>query len=158
MKMPDRVILMGRAKNIFIGNSESLISKRVLYLIAQQAALALLEREYDYSNKKHLKMFFSKKAMSVVENYLGREKEFFTDRKITQHLEIERVSHLKESSSSFKVLIQGFVFRDGVYFGHKYKNKSEFALTMRLQKTSNVKRLPLEVINLKFQEWEVEND
>ncbi|UKI34452.1 MAG: hypothetical protein L6W00_14415 [Lentisphaeria bacterium] len=47
MKMPDRVIVLARDNTIYLGNSASLDSGRVIEDIALRATYALLSRRYD---------------------------------------------------------------------------------------------------------------
>lgn len=158
MNMPDRIIVKDSANNFFVGNSEPLSSRKVISLLSYKAAYAFLNRSYDGKNKKKLALYFSKKGMKTVNAYLSRDAKFFKERKIVQHVKIERFRCIKSGYNEYKACLQGHLFKNGFYFGHKYNNKVEFSLIFIIKKGTIAKRLPLEITKLKLGEWEPEEN
>jgi hypothetical protein len=157
MLMPDRVLVLGRDRNIYIGNSAPIESGLVLEDIALRAAYTVLSRRYDYQNDRPLEMVFTKRGQGQANSYLNSTQELFKERQLFQEIDSCEVQYSKKDGQYF-ALVKGILRRNGVYFGHPYTQLRDFALIMRLEHSSNNYELPFKVAGMKFYEEETENE
>ncbi len=157
MSMPDRVLILGRDRNIYIGNSASVESGLVLEDIAMRAAYAVLSRRYDYQNMRPLEMIFTKRGQSQAKSYLSSTQEMFKERQLFQEIDSCEVQYSQKDGQYF-ALVKGTLKRNGMYFGHPYAQMRDFALMMRLERTENNYELPFKVAGMKYYEEETENE
>ena len=153
MTMPDRVIVLAREHTVYLGNSAPLESGRVLDDVALRATYALLSRRYDLRNDRAIAFAFTQRGQGQAKGYLNDTQEMFEKRKIFQ--EIESVS--VESAilrGQHHALVKGVLVRRGIYFGHPYLSRREFALMMRLERSSSDRELPFKVAGMRY--WEEE--
>lgn len=157
MLMPDRVLVLGRDRNIYIGNSAPVESGLVLEDVALRAAYAVLARRYDDRNERALEMVFTKRGRGQAKSYLSSTHEMFKERRLFQEIDSCEVQYSKKGGQYF-ALVKGVLRRNGVYFGHPYTQMRDFALMMRLERSANDNELPFKVAGMKFYEEEAENE
>ncbi len=157
MLMPDRVLVLGRDRNIYIGNSASVESAVVIEDIAMRAAYTVLSRRYDYQNMRPLEMIFTKRGQSQAKSYLSSTEEMFKERQLFQEIDSCEVQYSKKDGQYF-ALVKGVLKRNGVYFGHPYTQMRDFALIMRLERVENNNELPFKVGGMKYFEEETEDE
>jgi len=157
MLMPDRVLVLGRDRNIYIGNSAPVESGTVLEDIALRAAYTVLSRRYDYQNDRPLEMVFTKRGQGQAKSYLSSTQELFKERQLFQEIDSCEVQYSKKDGQYF-ALVKGILKRNGVYFGHPYTQMRDFALIMRLEHSQSNYELPFKVAGMKYYEEETENE
>ncbi len=157
MLMPDRVLVLGRDRNIYIGNSAPVESGLVLEDIALRAAYTVLSRRYDYQNDRTLEMIFTKRGQGQAKSYLSGTQELFKERQLFQEIDSCEVQYSKKDGQYF-ALVKGVLRRNGVYFGHPYTQMRDFALIMRLERSQSNYELPFKVAGMKYFEEETENE
>ena len=157
MKMPDRVIVMARDHSVYLGNSSPLESPRVLHNAALRAADALLSRRYDTENGRAVNFAFTKRGQGQAKGYLNDTQETFEERQIFQTIESASVETAMLGGYPH-ALVKGILVRQGVYFGHPYRQKRDFALMMRLEKSKSDLELPYKVAGMRFYEEERTDD
>ncbi len=157
MLMPDRVLVLGRDRNIYIGNSAPVESGLVLEDVALRAAYAVLARRYDDRNERALEMVFTKRGRGQAKSYLSSTHEMFKERRLFQEIDSCEVQYSWNDGQYF-ALVKGVLRRNGMYFGHSYTQMRDFALMMRLERSANDNELPFKVAGMKFYEEEAENE
>lgn len=157
MKMPDRVIVMARDHSVYLGNSSPLESARVLHNAALRAADAVLSRRYDVDNGRTINFAFTKRGQGQAKSYLNDTQETFEERQIFQTIESASVETAVLGGHQH-ALVKGILVRQGVYFGHPYRQKRDFALMMRLEKSQSDLELPYKVAGMRFYEEERTDD
>ena len=155
MKMPDRVIVMARDNSIYLGNSAPLESRRVIEDAAMRATFALLSRRYDIQNEKAINFAFTKRGQGQAKGYLNDTQETFEKRKIFQEVETATVE-TAILQGQHHALVKGTLLKRGIYFGHPYQQKRDFALMMRLEKSESDTELPYKVAGMRYYEEEQE--
>lgn len=153
MKMPDRVIVMARDHSVYLGNSSPLDSERVLHNAALRAADALLCRRYDVENDRAVNFVFTRRGQGQAKSYLNDTQEMFEERQIFQAIETASVETAVLGGRQH-ALVKGILVRQGVYFGHPYRQKRDFALMMRMEKSQSDLELPYKVAGMRFYEEE----
>ena len=153
MKMPDRVIVLARDNTIYLGNSASLDSGRVIEDIALRATYALLSRRYDVRPDRAISFVFTKRGQGQAKGFLNDTQEMFEKRQIFQEIESAEVESAI-LNGHHHALVKGVFHRRRFYFSHPYWNKLEFALMMRLEKGESDRDLPYKVAGMRY--WEEE--
>lgn len=154
MKMPDRVIVLARDHTVYLGNSAPLDAGRVIEDVALRATYALLSRRYDVEDNRAISFTFTKRGQGQAKGYLNDTAEMFKKRQIFQEIESVSVESVILNGQRH-ALVKGTLSRRGIYFGHPYHNKLDFALMMRFEKSESDKDLPYKVAGMKY--WEEEN-
>ncbi|MDD5599883.1 MAG: hypothetical protein PHV82_18210 [Victivallaceae bacterium] len=155
MTMPDHVIVLARDSSVYLGNSASVESGRVIKDIALRAAYALLSRRYDVGNERMLEFVFTKRGRGQAKGYLNDTQEMFETRFVYQEIESSKVD-FSLVNGQYHALVKGVLVRSGVYFGHSYVNRRDFALMMRLERSGNDIELPFKVAGMRY--WEEEQE
>lgn len=153
MTMPDRVIVLARDSSVYLGNSAPVESGRVIEDVALRAAYALLSRRYDVTNERTLAFVFTKRGQGQAKGYLNDTQEMFEKRRVYQEIESVKVDS-GLVNGQYHALVKGVLVRSGVYFGHAYLNRRDFALMMRLERSSTGTELPFKVAGMRY--WEEE--
>ena len=157
MKMPDRVIVVARDHSVYLGNSSPLESDRVLHDAAFRAAYALLSRRYDVQDTRTIDFVFTKRGQGQAKGYLSDTQETFEKQMILQEIESAEVESAMLGGKPH-ALVKGVLVKQGVYFGHPYRQKRDFALMMRLEKSKSDLELPYKVAGMRFYEEERAED
>ena len=153
MVMPDRVLILGRDRNLYVGNSAPVESKVVLEDISLRTAYALLSRRYDIQDDRQLKMVCTPRGLSQAKAYLNDTQELFEKRMQFQEIENCSVEYSANDGKYFS-LVKGTVRLMGIYFGYPYSQKRDFALLMRLERSKDDFELPFKVAGMKLYEEE----
>ncbi len=157
MMMPDRVIVLARDNTVYLGNSAPLDAGRVIEDVALRATYALLSRRYDVEDNRAISFAFTKRGQGQAKGYLNDTAEMFKKRQIFQEIESVSVESAMLNGQRH-ALVKGTLSRRGVYFGHPYHNKLDFALMMRFEKSESDKELPYKVAGMKYWEEESTNE
>jgi hypothetical protein len=155
MTMPDRVIVLARDSSVYLGNSAPVESGRVIEDIALRATYALLSRRYDVTNERMLSFVFTKRGRGQAKGYLNDTQEMFEKRRVYQEIESAEVD-FGLVNGQYHALVKGVLIRSGVYFGHSYLNRRDFALMMRLERSNTDTELPFKVAGMRY--WEEEQE
>ncbi len=153
MTMPDRVIVLARDSSIYLGNSAPVESGRVIEDVALRATYALLSRRYDVRNEQALAFVFTKRGQGQAKGYLNDTQEMFEKRRVYQEIESAKVEFALVKGQYY-ALVKGVLLRSGVYFGHSYLHRRDFALMMRLERSNTDTELPFKVAGMRY--WEEE--
>ena len=157
MTMPDRVLVLGRDRNIYLGNSAPVESQIVIEDIALRAAYALLSRRYDSRDDRLLEMVCTKRGLGRARNYLDSTRELFERRTLMQEIEHCSVEYVSSGGGYF-ALVKGILNLSGIYFGYPHIQKRDFALLMRLERSASDFELPFRVEGLKLYEEEHQDE
>ena len=155
MTMPDRVIVLARDHTVYLGNSAPVESRRVIEDVALRATYALLSRRYDVRNERALAFAFTKRGQGQARGYLNDTQEMFENRKVHQEIESATVD-FAIVNGQYHALVKGVLLRSGIYFGHPYLHKRDFALAMRFERSKSDTELPFKVAGMRY--WEEEQD
>ena len=155
MTMPDRVIVLARDHSVYLGNSAPVESRRVIEDVALRATYALLSRRYDVRGERAIAFVFTKRGQSQAKGYLNDTQEMFDDRKVFQEVTSAKVE-IAVVNGRYHALVKGVLLRNGIYFGHAYLHKRDFALMMRLERSASDRELPFKVAGMRY--WEEEQD
>ena len=155
MTMPDRVIVLARDHTVYLGNSAPVESRRVIEDVALRATYALLSRRYDVRNERALAFAFTKRGQGQARGSLNDTQEMFENRKVHQEIESATVD-FAIVNGQYHALVKGVLLRNGIYFGHPYLHKRDFALVMRLERSKSDTELPFKVAGMRY--WEEEQN
>lgn len=155
MQMPDRVIILARDHTVYLGNSAPLDSPRVIEDAALRAVYALLSRRCDIRNEKAISFAFTRRGQAQAKAYLNETQEMFEKRKIFQEVESASVETAILNGQPH-ALVKGILNRRGIYFGHPYRHRRDFALMMRLERGKSDRELPFKVAGMRY--WEEEQN
>lgn len=153
MRMPDRVIVLGRDWNVYIGNSAPVESPSVLRDIALRATYGLLFRQYDQSDDLTLAMVFNRRGLRQAKSYLSDTQDFFNERQLVQEIGDYTVE-TQIRDGKYYALVKGVLLRRGIYFNYPYSQKRDFALMMRMEKSDSDTKLPFQVAGMRLYEEE----
>lgn len=157
MVMPDRVLILGRDHNIYLGNSAPVESAIVIEDISLRTAYALLSRRHDYQDDRQLQMVCTKRGIGQAKGYLNDTQELFERRMLFQEIEECSVDYSCKDGQYF-ALVKGITRLTGVYFGYPYTQKRDFALMMRLERSGDDFDLPFKVAGMKLFEEEHQDE
>lgn len=155
MTMPDHVIVLARDHTVYLGNSAPVESRPVFEDVALRATYALLSRRYDFRNERAIAFAFTKRGQGQAKGYLNDTQEMFEARKVFQEVESAHVE-FAVVNGQYHALVKGVLIRSGIYFGHPYHNKRDFALMMRLERSKSDTELPFKVAGMRY--WEEEQN
>lgn len=155
MTMPDRVIVLGRDSTVYLGNSAKVESPCVLKDTAFRAASSILIRRYDFRNDREIDFIFTKRGQGQAKGYLNDTQETFEERRIFQNIESAEIDTAR-INGQYHALVKGILVRRGIYFGHPYEHKRDFALMMRFERSKTDKELPYKVAGMRYWEEEAE--
>ena len=155
MTMPDHVIVLARDHTVYLGNSSPVESRPVFEDVALRATYALLSCRYDFRNERAIAFAFTKRGQGQAKGYLNDTQEMFEARRVFQEVESAHVE-FAVVNGQYHALVKGVLNRSGIYFGHPYLNKRDFALMMRLERSKSDTELPFKVAGMRY--WEEEQD
>lgn len=122
---------------------------------ALRAVYALLSRRSDIRNEKAIFFAFTRRGQAQAKAYLNETQEMFEKRKIFQEVESASVETAVLNGQPH-ALVKGILNRRGIYFGHPYRHRRDFALMMRLERGKSDRELPFKVAGMRY--WEEEQN
>lgn len=158
MAMPDRVLVMGRDNSFYKGKSCDVGSRCVYYDVAAKAVDVFLARRHEEDvDSRKLAFVYDKKALFAIRARINDDVKMFQERKLSQEPQITAFNY-SEGVTGPLVLVEGFLHRNGEYFGYPYYQKLGFALKLRLKRAEEAASLPYMVEKAKYWEWEIKEE
>lgn len=156
MLMPDRVIIMDDAGNLYRGSSRHVLCRETAEDIARRSTSAFLNRSFKQDNKASCEALFGRSAQKSVENILSETRDEFEDQKIRQASVIENIEIVEASEpDQCLAFVSGTLHRTGVYLSIPYYQKLEFNLGLRLMRSPDSRTYPLRVLKMTYDEKSV---
>ena len=156
MMMPDKVILMDDAGDLYHGSSGEVICRETADDIARKATSAFLDRSFEHQNRKACEALFGRTAQKSLRDIISLSSDEFAEQKIRQKPVIESVkivgTNVEDQCLAF---VRGILHRSGVYMNIPYYQKLEFTLGLRLMRSPDIQTYPLRVLRMIYEEQSV---
>ncbi len=154
MKMPDKVVIVDNAGNIYRGYSNNVICHKTVEDTAKRCAFAFLDRSYEHSYNQLCEALFGRTAQKSLQSIIRKSENEFTSQKIRQIPIIEKVEilPLKSTPGQCLAFVHGKLYRTGIYMRIPYSQKLNFSLGLRLIRSPKEKDFPLRVLRMTYEE------
>ncbi len=153
MLLPDRVIIMDDAGNLYYGTSGKVICTATANDIASRAAVAFLERSFEQDHQKACEAIFGRSAQKSLSGIVSETKEEFNGQKIRQFPVIEKIELIPATEpDQCLAFVSGTLHRTGIYLNLPYYQKLGFNLGLRLMRSPDIKTYPLRVLRMRYEE------